>query len=87
MLVGDCLGDDGIIQVGDQAVQDPRGNTDGIDAQFSLGAERLAWTVDRSIGGVDYPQIFTSPAQCVIDTLRAANDVLAIYDHGLPTQL
>jgi transglutaminase-like putative cysteine protease len=67
--------------------QDPRGNNEGIDAQFSLDTEKLAWQVDESFGEIDYPQIFTSPAHCVIDTLRGANDVLALYDAGLPTQL
>lgn len=67
--------------------QDPRGNKDGIDAQFCLGTEQLAWHVDESLGEIDYPQIFTSPARCVIDTLRGATDVLALYDAGLPTEL
>lgn len=30
--------------------QDPRGNKPGVDAQFSLGPERLAWPVDRDQG-------------------------------------
>jgi transglutaminase-like putative cysteine protease len=67
--------------------QDPRGNKDGIDAQFSLGPEQLAWQVDPSLGEVDYRQIFIAPAQCVVDTLRGATNVLSMYDIGLPTQL
>lgn len=67
--------------------QDPRGNTGDIDAQFSLGAERLAFGVDESLGEVDYPMLFTTPARCVVDTLRGAVDVLALYDSGLPTGL
>lgn len=67
--------------------QDPRGNKDGIDAQFSLGAEKLAWHVDESVGEIDYPQLYASPAHCVVETLSAATDVLALYDTGLPTQL
>lgn len=67
--------------------QEPRGNKEGIDAQFSLATEKLAWQVDESLGEIDYPQLFTSPAPCVIDTLRGATDVLALYDAGLPTQL
>ncbi|MFC7446563.1 transglutaminase-like domain-containing protein [Rhodococcus daqingensis] len=67
--------------------QDPRGNKEGVDAQFSLDSEQLAWRVDRSLGEVDYPQLFISPTQCVIDTLRDVTDVLAIYDSGLPTEL
>lgn len=67
--------------------QDPRGNKEGIDAQFSLGAEKLAWHVDESVGEIDYPQLFPSPASCVVDTLSAATDVLALYGAGLPTEL
>lgn len=67
--------------------QDARGNKQGVDAQFSLGSERLAWSVDTSVGEVDYPQIFASPVRPVIDTLRDTEDILAIYDTGLPTGL
>ncbi|WP_409429782.1 hypothetical protein [Mycobacterium sp. SMC-11] len=55
-----------------------------MDAQFSLGAERLAWPVDAPLGEIDYPQIFASPAKRVVDTLRDAPDVLALC---LPTAL
>lgn len=50
-------------------------------------ARGTSWQVDESLGEIDYPQIFTSRARCVIDTLRGATDVLALYDTGLPTQL
>ena len=67
--------------------QDPRGNKDGVDAQFSLDSERLAWRVVPSLGEVDYPGIFASPAPCVVETLRGTDDVLSLYDTGLPTGL
>lgn len=67
--------------------QDPRGNKDGVDAQFSLDSEQLAWRVDPSLGEVDYPRIFAAPAPCVVETLRGAADVLSLYDDGLPTSL
>jgi transglutaminase-like putative cysteine protease len=67
--------------------QDPRGNKEGVDAQFSLGTEKLAWNVDESLGEIDYPRIFTAPARCVIDPIRGATDVLALYGAGLPTEL
>ena len=67
--------------------QDPRGNKEGIDAQFSLGREMLAWNVDESLGEIDYPRIFTAPARCVIDAIRGATDILALYDTGLPSAL
>jgi len=67
--------------------QDPRGNKDGVDAQFFLGAEQLAWAADESLGEIDYPYLFSSPARCVVNTLRGATDILALYDTGLPTEL
>lgn len=67
--------------------QDPRGNKSGVDAQFCLGTEKLAWAADESLGEIDYPQLFRSPAHCVVDTLRGATDILALYDAGLPTEL
>ncbi|SEM16971.1 transglutaminase-like domain-containing protein [Rhodococcus maanshanensis] len=67
--------------------QDPRGNKEGVDAQFSLDSEQLAWHVVPALGEVDYPQIFAAPAPCVVETLRGATDVLSLYDAGLPTGL
>jgi len=67
--------------------QDPRGNKDGVDAQFSLDEEQLAWDVDPTLGEIDYPTIFAEPAECVVDTLRGTADVLSLYDVGLPTGL
>jgi len=67
--------------------QDVRGNNDNVDAQFSLGAERLAYLVDTARGEVDYPTLFTSAAPCVVDALRSTDDVLALCANGLPTEL
>lgn len=67
--------------------QDPRGNKPGVDARFSLDDERLAWPVDPTLGEVDYPTLHVRPVRCVVDTLTGADDVLALYDDGLPTEL
>lgn len=67
--------------------QDPRGNKDGVAAEFSLTGEKLAWTVDPALGEVDYPRFFVAPAESVVRTLRSTTDVLSIYDVGLPTAL
>lgn len=67
--------------------QDARGNKEGVDAQFSLGSERLAWSVDAALGEIDYPQVFASPVRSVIEALRDATDVLALCEGGLPTAL
>ena len=66
---------------------DPRGNKDGVDAQFSLDDERLAWTVDTSRGERDYPTLYAAPAACVVEALRGAEDMLDLYESGLPSSL
>lgn len=67
--------------------QDPRGNRPDIDARFSLGAERLAFPVDPDAGEVDYPDLHVEPAPAVLRVLRSVDDILSVYDTGLPTAL
>lgn len=67
--------------------QDPRGNKTGVDAQFSLADERLAWPVDPAAGEVDYPFVFESPARSVIAALQSADDILRFGQHGIPNTL
>lgn len=64
--------------------QDPRGNKPGVDAQFSLGRERLAWEVDESRGERDYPRLYPTTAPEVTAALRNANNILTC---SLPTSL
>jgi transglutaminase-like putative cysteine protease len=67
--------------------QDPRGNKPGVDAQFSLGEECLAWQVRPELGECDYDFIFTTPSSRVIDTLRATDNILVLCRGGLPSAL
>lgn len=67
--------------------QDPRGNKKGVNAQFSILEEQLAWPVDPTLGELDYPDLYVSTAPSVIKALRQAADGLALYSSGLPTQL
>jgi len=67
--------------------QDPRGNKPGIDAQFSLGDEKLAWTADPGVGELDYPQVFDEPASVVVRALAEADDALRLAAGGLPDRL
>ncbi|MFF1512181.1 transglutaminase family protein [Streptomyces sp. NPDC058326] len=68
------------------ARQDVRGNKPGIDAQFSLAEERLAWTVRPEFNEVDYPVLYTEPHPAVLDALRAAPDRPALW-RTLPAEL
>lgn len=67
--------------------QDPRGNKPGVDAQFSLQREQLAWPVDPAQGEVDYPTVYTTPVPEVVNALKSADDVLLLYRQGLPPAL
>ena len=67
--------------------QDVRGNSAGVDAQWSLDDERLAWAVNPERGEVDYPELFVAPVSCVIDALSSTDDVLDLCAHGLPSAL
>jgi transglutaminase-like putative cysteine protease len=67
--------------------QDPRGNKAGVDAQFSLAGERLAWPVRPEHGEIDHPRVFAAPDDGVVASLRAASDMLALCAGGLPADL
>jgi transglutaminase-like putative cysteine protease len=67
--------------------EDPRGNKPGIDAQFSLDGERLAYKVNADAGEVDYPTVYPQPAREVIQVLNSADDVLELCRAGLPSAL
>ncbi|MFI8321518.1 transglutaminase family protein [Streptomyces sp. NPDC085529] len=69
------------------ARQDVRGNVPpGVDARFSLGEERLAWTVRPECGEVDYPVLHAEPHPVVLRALRAAPDRPHLW-RTLPTEL
>ena len=68
------------------ARQDPRGNKAGVDAQFSLDGERLAWPVRPEFGEVDYPVLHAAPHPAVLAALRAATDRPHLW-RTYPTEL
>jgi transglutaminase-like putative cysteine protease len=66
--------------------QDPRGNKPGVDAQFSLGVERLALVPDRKSNELDYPVLYAEPHPAVLSALREAHDRPDLWQ-TLPTAL
>lgn len=69
---------------------DPRGNKPGVDAQFDLKNERLAFTVDAARGELTYPTIHVHPVACVIETLtsgKAWGEVWANLPGDLPAPI
>lgn len=49
---------------------DPRGNTNGVDAQFNLKQEQLAFQTDPNHGEFIYKRIFPAPAMEVVHVLK-----------------
>jgi transglutaminase-like putative cysteine protease len=67
---------------------DPRGNKPGVDAQFSLSDEKLAYPIREEQGEIDYPINFPEPHPTIIATLAAYEDGRLMYGAGrLPSDL
>lgn len=59
---------------------DARGNKPGVQAEFSLEKEKLAWPVQEELGEVEDPVVYTDPKQEVVDVLqRYRNDRQWLY--------
>jgi transglutaminase-like putative cysteine protease len=65
---------------------DARGNKAGIDAQFSLEREQLAFPVRPQYDEVDYPTLYAEPHPCIVESLMSNEDVITMYTH-LPERL
>ncbi|MXM64340.1 transglutaminase [Streptomyces sp. HUCO-GS316] len=66
--------------------QDPRGNKPGVDAQFSLDGERLAFIPDPKSSEMDYPVLYAEPHPAAVGALKAAPDRPHLWK-TLPTAL
>lgn len=66
---------------------DARGNKPGIQAEFSLDEERLAFPIREYCGEIDYPTVFVSPHPVTVDVLQRSTNALEMYAHGLPASL
>ena len=49
---------------------DARGNTGGVNAQFSIDRERLAFAMEASAGEFIYDAIFAAPVSNVVNRLK-----------------
>ncbi|MER8098187.1 transglutaminase domain-containing protein [Streptomyces goshikiensis] len=65
---------------------DPRGNKPGVDAQFSLDRERLAFPVRPELGELDHPGLYAAPHPAVLTALRGSADRRELW-RNLPTGL
>lgn len=58
---------------------DPRGNKPGVDSQFSIKEEKLAYPIRESMGEVDYPNVFTEPLPSVITSMKESADCATLF--------
>jgi transglutaminase-like putative cysteine protease len=65
---------------------DARGNKPGINAQFSTGDERLAFSVARE-GEIDYLMNLPQPHPMILECLDRATDAIEMSLHQLPANL
>jgi transglutaminase-like putative cysteine protease len=63
---------------------DARGNKEGINAQFSINEEKLAFPINEEFDEKDYPVIYVNPHPKTIAVLEEYTDVLKMYKHHLP---
>lgn len=66
---------------------DARGNKQGVQAEFSITEEKLAFPVRPHFDERDYPVIFAQPNAKTMDALASNSDCLTMYLHHLPTEL
>lgn len=58
---------------------DPRGNKPGVDAQFSITTEKLAYPIRPELGEIDYPNIFTKPLPAVLRSMEESKDSFELF--------
>lgn len=63
---------------------DARGNKEGIDAQFSLREEKLAFPIRKEYGEKDYPFIYVKPNPKTVHVLKTHTNALEMYTNHLP---
>lgn len=65
---------------------DPRGNKPGVDAQFTLDREQLAFPVRPELGEIDYPELYAAPHPATLKALQESADRPQLW-RKLPTAL
>ncbi|HYH01855.1 MAG TPA: transglutaminase family protein, partial [Bacillota bacterium] len=65
---------------------DARGNKPGVDAQFAVEQERLAFPVRSELGETDGWEVYAVPSRNVINALNVSNNRAELVDN-LPTEV
>src|SRR5690625_4972094 len=58
---------------------DPRGNKEGIQSEFSITEESLAYPIREELGEIDYPQVFSRPLEIVVNAMRDSEDCYELF--------
>jgi hypothetical protein len=53
---------------------DARGNKPGVNAQFCIDREKIAWPINKELGEEDNPVIFKEPNKTVVEVLKKSNN-------------
>jgi transglutaminase-like putative cysteine protease len=66
---------------------DARGNKPGVNAQFDLEHEQLAFPVRAAYDEIDHPQLYAAPHPSIVETLTSNDNVRIMYRNRLPAAL
>ena len=66
---------------------DARGNKAGIDAQFDLEKEKLAYSVSRDLGEEDYRIVYARPSDKLMKVLEDSTDAIYMCLNCLPDSI
>lgn len=66
---------------------DSRGNKSGVDSQFSIGEEKLAFSIREEYDEKDYPMIYVNPHPKTITALKTNTDCIKMYLNDLPIEI
>ncbi|GAJ25648.1 hypothetical protein JCM15457_524 [Liquorilactobacillus sucicola DSM 21376 = JCM 15457] len=66
---------------------DSRGNKATVNAEFCPPKEKLAFSVDPTVGEINYPTIYAKPNRETMKTLQESTDVIQMYSHDLPEKI
>ncbi|MBE3571168.1 MAG: transglutaminase family protein [Bacillales bacterium] len=66
---------------------DARGNKPGVQAEFSIDQEILAFPIQEEFDEKDFPTIYTKPNPKTISVLEKHTDALEMYKYYLPGDL
>ncbi len=65
---------------------DARGNKEGVNAQFSVEEEQLAFPIRTELGEEDNLVVYPDPDECVLERLKKYETRTELFDN-LPTEL